>query len=321
MDGCRTVAAPKAYGGDPQTTTGRLARVGAVSATATATDTVRGAYGFRLPGFEGNPLLLDVPADWPPLKLVQQPGSGSGEQDSIGSLSAHIRFRGGGDAVIERSTAHALLTVPRPLSDHELIHPYLAPIAAVAALWLGRESFHAGGVILHGGVWGVLGDRGAGKSSVLAWLASQGIGVFCDDVLVVGRERAFAGPRSVDLRAEPASRLGLGEPLGRIGARTRWRLTVGPVDLSLPLRGWMVLRWGPKPALDEISFADKLPLIIRSRALRVPPTDPGWMLELAALPIWEIRRPRDWNSIGRSAELLIQAAGVSADWVPRNQSD
>ena len=105
------------------------------------------------------------------------------------------------------------------------MHPYLAPVALVMARWLGREGFHGGGIVAGGGVWGVLGDKTAGKSTTLAWLAREGVGVVSDDVLVIDGGTALAGPRSVDLREEAAERLGVGEPMGRVGQRERWRFS------------------------------------------------------------------------------------------------
>ena len=134
------------------------------------------------------------------------------------------------------------------MSDQALVHPYLAPAAAVIARWLGREPFHAGAFALDGGAWGVLGEREAGKSSLLAWLSLQGRSVVCDDMLVVAGDTVFAGPRSVDLRRETAVRLGAGEELGMIGARERWRVGLPPIEPEVPLAGWVFLEWG-----DEVS--------------------------------------------------------------------
>ena len=281
----------------------------------------QGAYGFRLPQLDGSPYLQAVPADWPALELAQQTGAASGEPEFVDEDRARIHFRDGGEVLLDRALARAALNVPRLLTNEELIHPYLAPIAAVGARWVGRESFHAGAIAVEGGVWALLGDRGAGKSSVLAWLALNGGGVFCDDVLVVGRDSAFAGPRAVDLRAEPARQLGAGDPLGKIGTRRRWRLRVEPVELTLPLRGWIVLRWTNEASLREIGLAQRVPLVIGARALRVPPEDPAWMLDLAALPAWEVGRTRGWASLEESAMLVLQAAGVNADVLSRSQSD
>ena len=101
-------------------------------------------------------------------------------------------------------------------------------MAALAARWLRRESFHAGAVVVEGGAWAILGDKEAGKSSTLAHLALNGYTVLSDDVLVLERGSVFAGPRCIDLRAEPARRLGAREPLAVVGMRERFRIELGP---------------------------------------------------------------------------------------------
>jgi ABC-type molybdenum transport system ATPase subunit/photorepair protein PhrA len=57
----------------------------------------------------------------------------------------------------------------------------------VLAHWLGRESFHGGGFVAGDGVWGVLGEKGDGKSTLLASLALSGVPIVADD------RRTFGG--------------------------------------------------------------------------------------------------------------------------------
>ena len=135
--------------------------------------------------------------------------------------------------------------------------------------WLGREGFHGGGIVVDGGVWAVLGDKTAGKSTTLAWLARAGVGVVSDDVLIVDGETVLAGPRSIDLREEAAERLGTGELIGRVGARDRWRVTLAPIAAELPLRGWITLEWGEAVAVEPIRGAERLRALLP--APRRPP--------------------------------------------------
>jgi hypothetical protein len=134
----------------------------------------------------------------------------------------------------------------------ELVHPHLAPGAAVLARWLGRETLHAGAVLAGGGAWAMLGDRESGKSSTLDWLAAHGHPVLADDLLVLDGSDVLAGPRCIDLRADAAQRLGAGEPLGVVGTRERWRLRLGPLASSAPLRGWGILDWGDDVAVEPV---------------------------------------------------------------------
>ena len=131
--------------------------------------------------------------------------------------------------LIDRHGGRALFEVPHPVRPDELVHPYLAPAAAVIGRWLGRESVHAGAIAVDGRALGVVGARGAGKSSTLAGWALDGGEVLCDDLLVLDGRTTFVGPRSIDLREDAAAQLGAGEPIGVTGARERWRLRLAPI--------------------------------------------------------------------------------------------
>ena len=118
---------------------------------------------------------------------------------------------------------------PEALTSDELVHPYLAPVAAVAARWLGRDSFHGGAFALAGDVWGSWPtaraeehdaglDRRAGPACRVRRHARAR-----------GRDTPLRGPAVLDLRAEAAERLSAGDYLGIVGARERWRLELGEV--------------------------------------------------------------------------------------------
>jgi hypothetical protein len=267
-----------------------------------------GAYGLRLEGVEdARPLLVSAEPDWPAFELVQQDGAIEGGLDRVSESRAELQLRTGGQIRIDREAGTIVYVGTRPLRVDELVHPYLAPAAAIIAYWLGRESFHAGAIVDDGGVLGLLAEREGGKSSTLAWLSRQGHRVMCDDMLIVDGRTALAGPRSVDLRPEAAEALDAGEPLGVVGARERWRLVLDPVEPSLPLRGWVFLSWGDEVRLEPLAASERIARLLAHRGVRLPPRSPEELLELAALPAWELTRPRGWDSIARSAELLFDA--------------
>ena len=280
-----------------------------VSAESERRERPLGAYGLRVYGVTASHLLLDADPTWPSLELSTEVGAATDVTEEVGRTHASLRLRSGGRITVRRmdSSATARFLTPEPLSDEELVHPYLAPVAGVMAHWFGRESFHAGGFALDGDVWGVIGDRLSGKSSTLAWLSLGGHAIVADDLLVVDPETegVFGGPRSVDLRPEAAARLGAGENIGRAGARERWRLVLDPLPSALRLHGWIFLEWGDETELTSIGAAERLGLLAAQRALRVPPRDPGVFLELASLPCWKLRRPQDWSSLEPAAERLL----------------
>ena len=265
-----------------------------------------GAYGLRLLGVAASHLLVPAPAEWPTFELVRRVRRRPARAPLISDDRAVVVLGANSDIVIDRKQERAVFTTARQLSDDELVHPYLASVPAVVSPWLGRESFHAGAFVHDGGVWGLIGKRQAGKSTMLAWLAVNGHDVFADDVLVLAGATAFAGPRSVDLRTESAQRLGAGEPLGVIGSRERWRLTLGPVEPELPLRGWICLDWGESVEAVRMSGAQRLQRLASERALLVAPADPAVLVGLAALPCWELGRPRGWSSVSETGTRLLE---------------
>jgi hypothetical protein len=271
--------------------------------------TAKGAYGLALTGLpDARDLLVDAPASWPRWRIERVVGPGDGT-DHLDGDSASAPLEPAGRLDVRRADASATLTLPEPPDDGAVAHPYLAPVAALAAYWGGRLSLHAGAYVGAEGVWGVLGDRAAGKSSVLASLAAAGAPVLADDLLVVADGAVLAGPRCVDLRADAARALGLGESIGVTGGRERWRVLLGPVAAQAPLAGFVDLTWGDEARVADVPASDRLPLLLRSFALRAGRPDPSALLDLAALPMLRLERPRRWEAHDAAVEALIAAAG------------
>ncbi len=267
-----------------------------------------GCYGFLLPGVPGaRDLLGEAPAGWPELRRERAgPRPGAPEEDRLGPDRALLPLHGGWVA-IDRAPPRATFHLPVAPPDRDLVHPYLAPAAAVAARWAGRESFHAGAVLAGGGAWAVLGDKESGKSTTLAWLAGAGHPVLADDLLVVDGDGAFAGPRCIDLREASAARLGAGEPLGVVGVRERWRVMLGPVPARVPLRGWVTLAWDDDVGVEELRGPDRMLALMPFRSVRVEPGRPAELIELSSLPVLRLRRPRRWESLEESGRRLLGA--------------
>jgi hypothetical protein len=244
-------------------------------------------------------------AGWPVLALERRRGLRAEAHESLDDERATLLLQNGGSIEIARDPPSACFTVPHELRDEEITHPLLAPVAAVVNRWYGREAFHAGGFVADGRVFGVIGDRASGKSSLLAWLALQGWPVLCDDVLVADAEDAFAGPRCVDLREDAAAHLGAGNWLGRVGARERWRLALDGIPARAPLAGWVFLEWSSTLAVERTAVAERLLRLGANRSVNRPPVDAVVMLRLSALPGWTVRRPRDWACLAPAAQRLL----------------
>lgn len=267
-----------------------------------------GAYGFRLAGIpDAGDVLVEAPARWPQLELVRASDGARPATELVTTDHAKLWLPGGAGAELDRAACRAELYLPEYVSDRALVHPYLAPVALVMARWMGREGFHGGGIVAGGGVWAVLGVRTAGKSTMLAWLASSGVDVVCDDVLLIDGEMALAGPRTIDLREEAARRLDAGEPMGRVGARERWRLTLGPIEAELPLRGWITLEWGDAVSVEHVRGVEKLAALVPHRGVRLVPTDPAALVRFSALPHLRFTRPRNWDVLPEATDRLLDA--------------
>ena len=221
--------------------------------------------------------------------------------------AAVLRPRSGGWVSIDRALRRAIFSLPQRPGDAALIHPHLASVAAMFAHWDGRETFHAGAFVVADKVWGVLGQREAGKSSFLASLALSGFPVLCDDILVLDHLTALAGPRSIDLRADAARQLAIGEPLGVVGTRERWRVMLDSIPAELPLGGWISLRWDSRTATSPVRGSDRLRELGAHRGLTLYPAKPHALIELSALPFMTLHRPRRWESGDDAIKCMLDA--------------
>jgi hypothetical protein len=272
-----------------------------------------GAYGLHLHGLdEAAHLLHPVARDAPVFGVFSEVGTAREGAEYVDDDRAVLALRSGGEIVVERAAGVIRFRVPHAVRADELVHPYLAPAAAVAARWLGRESMHAGAFVAGGRAWALLGDRTAGKSSTLGWLARLGTPVICDDMLIVERGRVFAGPRSLDLREDAAARIDGSRAIGVAGARERWRVELGAVPESLELGGWFLLEWGDDIAVRALRPSERLARLAPHRALRLEPARSDAVLELASLPARVLSRPRRWESLPESAERLLEIATSTA---------
>lgn len=272
-----------------------------------------GAYGIRLHGLDdAAELLVRVDPAAPAFTIGSELGRAQDDRaEHVSDDDAYLRLRSGGDIRIEREAGRVRFRVPHPVRPDELVHPYLAPAAAVIARWMGRESMHAGAFSVDGVALGIVGTREAGKSSTLAHLAARGIDVLCDDMLIVDGARPILGPRSVDLRADAAERLGLGEAIGMTGARERWRLRLPQADGAAVLRGWVFLAWDEEVGVRRLPGPERLARLAGERGLRLPPVRPDALLELTSLPAWELSRPRDWASLPAAGDRLLELASAT----------
>lgn len=275
-----------------------------------------GCYGLRLTGVEaGAHLLGAVPESWPELRLTcrDDPEGArvrAGDPEHLDERTGRFRLPGGGDVTVDRASSTAVYTFPTagPVDHRHLIHPFMATTCAAVNRWLGRDGFHAGAFVWNGGAWAVLGDKGQGKSTLLALLAQQGVPVLADDLLVLDGGQALRGPGCIDLRQDAAVALGgAGEDLGVVGARARARLALPVPPGQAPLRGWIFPEWAPEISVTSMPAARRLPGLYRNLSLRLPPPRPERFLAYAGMPTYVLSRPRSWDAAGAASAALLES--------------
>jgi len=266
----------------------------------------RGAYGLHLPGLENDagPLLVEAPREWAPWHIEHRHGSGQ-PSEFLRDARACVRTEPDGWVDVNLQTRTSTLNLPDRPGCRELLHPYMASTAVVAAHWRGWESFHAGAFLVAGKAWAVLGGKGAGKSSLLACLALHGTPVLTDDVLVTRGAVGLAGPRCIDLRQASARQLAAGDPLGVVGSRERWRMEIASVPPEVPLGGWICLDWSKTTHIQHLPASRLLPILFAGLALRAGPRNPQGLMDLLALPAVSFTREQRIETLNESTQKLL----------------
>lgn len=267
-----------------------------------------GAYGIALEGF-GAEGMISCPESWP-LADLRHVCTEPGEQPPfhLNDASATVPLLGGGSWHLTREGLRGTLKFHRPLEPDELAHPALAGAACVLAYWLGHEVFHSGGFILDGRAWGVLGEKAAGKTTLLASLSVAHHPIVADDMLVVDSRRkiAMAGPRTLDLRPDAAGLIGASAAVVR--NKERRRISLGEIEPEVPLGGWISLNVGEALSIKTVPPRDRMARLALQRTLKAMPTDPTALLELARLPFLEVTRPLIWEETQDALGGLLDAA-------------
>lgn len=260
-----------------------------------------GAYGLLLSGLESTAFVNPAPRTWTRVALERRPLE-CGPARTVRAEAVHeLAFANGSALRVERDTRRITFFVPEPLSDEELVHPYLAPAALTFAGWLGHAAFHAGAFVNGCGAWAVVAGRTGGKSTTLAALAARGVPVLADDVLVVSDGSVLAGPRCIDLRGDAPVPAGATE----VRSGERKRVPLPPVEPSVPLCGFFVLEWGDDVALEPLRPAERLlALAARTRPETIPSSH---LLDLARLPARRLVRPQRLASLDDVCERLLDA--------------
>lgn len=270
-----------------------------------------GAYGLNISVTQRDIAaenFVTAPDDWIKWSFdveLRQPSDEPVDDDCLTDIHATFSLEPAGEVDIDRPTQRTVLRLPHIPSDDEILHPYLATTAAAVAWWQGRFAVHGSCAGRDGRAFAFLGNRGQGKSSTLAWLHQNGWSCVSDDLLITDVQSVYAGPRFYDLREPTASAWGIGEYLGVVGTRERWRVRTSPVDPVVPLAAFVELAWGDEISVRRVPPAERLARLYAYRTLDVQPRDGVAMLRLMSVPFLELTRPKNLNNIEDCVDAVL----------------
>ena len=264
-----------------------------------------GAYGFRVVGLApGNWLGPCVPGA-PPLVIKRQRWSPYQASDLPGQrnllvLSPRCRLMN------ERASASMTIEADRMVADTDVLHPLLAYGAAMHAHWAGNLALHGGVVNIDDRAWVVLADVMGGKTSLLAAMAIRRFEILADDLAIVTPDRrVHAGPRCLDLRRSAAKALALQNPTVSV-RRHRVRMALEGAPTSLPLGGFVALRWGDDVRIENMAPRERAELLIDARSA-MGPASARTLLDLVAVQFFTLVRPRSFGEHSVSIDELVSA--------------
>jgi hypothetical protein len=249
-------------------------------------------------------LLVLGQSHWPTVRICVDPRAADARGALLEKDMARYPDAREGHVTVDRQAGVASFTGVNGLTSDEIVHPRLGLVGAIYAQWLpGRMAFHAGAFVSGERAWAVVGESEDGKSTLIAALALAGLPVLGDDTLVLDGIRCLSGVRCVDLRPDAAVHLGVRDGTVTVRRGDRERLVIDGPPREAPLAGWLFLRWGDELSIRALDTPERIARIAsRQRWHRRGVTDPARLLDLAAMPAWELSRPRDWAHLPRVVE-------------------
>jgi hypothetical protein len=273
-----------------------------------------GAYGFRLVLTEPETALPDLVPLSGEEQIVTVTCRLASATTSLQRVEDHhvaLLTRQGTGILVDGNRLAVELLAPVPLSGEALVHPVLTIPLSILARWRGDVTLHGGAFFHAGAAWGVIGERTAGKSSMLGVLGDRGVPIVADDLLVIDDGWARAGPRCVDLRPDVAPYLPAARDLGVVGTRPRFRLSTPAAPARAPLGGMFVLDWhdAEEAEIVPVPTWERLRILYRQEAIALLGfAEPAAFVQLLEFPMWRLRRRRDWAATPGAVERLLAAA-------------
>lgn len=269
---------------------------------------MRGAYGLCIDGsLASHPALRTLPRALGSLALRDRPHVASGREVVLDDR-VELALADGSWLIAERiegSMFEATLSGGPARSLDDLVHPYLAPIAALVNRWLGNPSFHAAVVARGDRALGLLGERGQGKTTTAAALQEGAdLEVLSDDLLVLEGTHVLPGPLTLDLRPEGSALLGLSGSAVRGGTRLR-RALEEPALMQVPrLEALVFLEFADKTSLTEVPVRERLACLAPHLYWPGLPYASRDLLRLAAVPSFRLGRPYGRQGLEAAVKLL-----------------
>jgi hypothetical protein len=215
----------------------------------------------------------------------------------------------GGRVALFMDQQLAVFDLVADVPDDEMLHPWLVPTISQLAIRTGRLVLHGGVLATGGRAVAVLGDREAGKSTLMGWASATAghLSVLADDLVVIEGDVVHAGPRCVDLRPAAATVLpSVTTVESRDGSRRRAFLP--QCDPTAELAGFVLLDWAPDLSIMPVPVPLRLTTLIPHLSVGHGREGLDQALSLAHYPVWLLRRPKDISLLHAALQLLVGTA-------------
>lgn len=180
--------------------------------------------------------------------------------DTVGTFE----IRSGNEIIVEQA---------EDMDDDLVAFPLLGPVLAVLLHQRGLLVLHASSIGVNGSGLGLLGDKGAGKSTTAASMVAAGHTLLTDDIVAIdcvsdGNFYVLAGFPQIKLAADACDRISLegAQILAQGHAsidKTRHRLQVGFSEGRIKLQKLFILTRGDEMGVTSLSSRKSLDALIR----------------------------------------------------------
>lgn len=274
-------------------------------------DAAQGVYGFRLEGLEPSPHMVVTVSSHAPHLVIARSQNGWSQ---FGTPDVVQELLDDGHMAVFKSSDLYVFSLATHVSDDELLHPWIVPAICHRASELGRIVLHGGVLACDGLAIAVIGDREAGKSTLMASAArarfaergngAPAVEVLADDLVVLDGDTVYAGPRCLDLRPSSAPMFP-DVQLHPSRNDSRFRVYLPQCSGHAKLAGFVMLSWGSDLSIQQIPVVRRISLLADYMSVGRKRRDYDAVLELAAKPVWLLQRPKDPDLLGATLELLV----------------